>query len=143
MADPIGILTSALDVARKVYDIVQTIKDAPDTIKALEKETGRVRGLLAKMLSPSSDRPPIVSQNTDVEDPQVKALLDDATELTATVEAFLAKATKRNEDGTHKVKKVRWPFHAAEAGQLAERFRVFYMLLVAVCSVSTSCVVAL
>ena len=46
MADVIGILGFALHAAHKVYDIVQTIKDAPEAVRTLGKEASRVEARL-------------------------------------------------------------------------------------------------
>ena len=108
MADVIGILSFALHAAHKVYDIVQTLKDAPDAARALGKEASRVKGLLTVMLPQPNGEPSPLLRNDG--NPLVKALVDDATELETAVEALFAKAVKRKEDGTHAVRKSRWNF---------------------------------
>ena len=137
MADPIGILTSALDVATKIYDIVQMIKDAPETIKRLERESSKVKGLLSKLF-PSGSRPSAVLERADMEDPEMVALVEDARALTTAVETFLEKSTKQKDDGSRKVKKHLWPFRSGDADDLSDRFKTFYSSLAAVLAVSTS-----
>ena len=139
MADPIGILTSALDVATKIYDIVKTIKDAPETIKRLERESSKVKGLLSKLF-PSGSRPSAVLEKADMEDPEMVALIEDARALTAAVETFMEKSTKQKDDGSRKVKTLLWPFRSGDADDLSDRFKAFYSSLAAVLAVSTSCV---
>ena len=139
MADPIGILTSALDVATKIYDIVKMIKDAPETIKRLERESSKVKGLLSKRF-PTGSRPSAVLERADMEDPEMVALVEDARELTAAVETFLEKSTKQKDDGSRKVKTLLWPFRSGNADDLSDKFKAFYSSLAAVLAVSTSCV---
>ena len=139
MADSIGILTSALDVATKIYDIVKMIKDAPETIKRLERESSKVKGLLSKLL-PSSSRRSAVLERADMEDPEMVALVEEARELTAAVETFLEKSTKQKDGGSRKVKMLLWPFRSGDADDLSDKFKAFYPSLAAVLAVSTSCV---
>ena len=87
MADVIGILSFALHAAHKVYDVVQTIKDAPDAVRALGKEASRVKGLLTVMLPQPNGEPSPLLRNDG--NPLVKSLVEDAQELEAAVEASL------------------------------------------------------
>ena len=137
MADPIGILTSALDVATKIYDIVKMIKDAPETIKRLERESSKVKGLLSKLF-PTGSRPSAVLERADMEDPEMVALVEDARELTTAVETLLKKATEQKDDGSRKIRKLLWPFRASEADELSDKFKAFYPCLAAMFAVSTS-----
>ena len=136
MADVIGILSFALHAAHKVYDIVQTIKDAPDAVRALGKEAARVKGLLTVMLPQPNGEPSPLLRNDG--NPLVKSLVDDAQELETAVEALLAKAVRRKEDGTHAVRKSRWIFYTGEAEKLSAQFQAFYGSLTAVYAVVTS-----
>ena len=136
MADVIGILSFALRAARKVYDVVQTIKDAPDAVRTLGKEASRVKGLLTVMLPQPNSEPSSLLRNVD--HPLVKTLVEDAKELGSTADTLLAKVTRQREDGTHIVKRYRWPFHAGEAEKLAGQFQAFYVSLTAVYAVATS-----
>ena len=136
MADVIGILSFALHAAHKVYDVVQTIKDAPEAVRTLGKEASRVKGLLTVMLpEPSGEPSPLLRS---VDNPLVKTLVEDAKELGSTAETLLAKVTRQREDGTHKVKRYRWPFHAGEGEKLSGQFQAFYLSLTAVYAVATS-----
>ena len=138
MADVIGILFSALHAAHKVYDVIQTIKAAPDAVRILGKEASRVKALLAMMLpDPNSEPSPLLRGN---DTPLVKVLVEDACELEAAVGALFAKAVKRKTDGRHQVRKYRWPFHAGEAEKLSSRFQAFHGSLTAVYAVITWCV---
>ena len=136
MADVIGVLSFALHAAHKVYDIVQTIKDAPDAVRALGKEASRVKGLLTVMLSEPNGE--LSSFLRNIDHPLVETLVEDAKELGSTADTLLAKVTRQREDGTHKVKRYRWPFHAGEAEKLAAQFQAFYVSLTAVYAVATS-----
>ena len=57
MADIIGVLSCALHAAHKIYDLSQTIKDAPDVVRTLEKEAGRVEHLLNLVLGTPGSTP--------------------------------------------------------------------------------------
>ena len=136
MLDVIGILSFTLHAAHRVYDVIQTIKDAPDSVRALGKETSRVKGLLTTMLpQPNGEPSPLLR---DVDNPLVKTLVEDAKELGSTAETLLAKVTRQREDGTHTVKRYRWPFHAGDAEKLSGQFQAFYVSLTAVYAVATS-----
>ena len=130
MADVIGILSFALHAAHKVYDVVQTIKDAPDAVRALGKEASRVKGLLTVMLPQPNGEPSPLLRNDG--NPLVKSLVEDAQELEAAVEVLLAKVTRQKEDGTHEIRKARWILHAGEVEKLSTQFHVFYGSLTAV-----------
>ena len=138
MADVIGILSFALHAAHKVYDVVQTLKDAPEAARALGKEASRVESLLAAMLPEpeSNSQPSPVLRSVD--NPLVKSLVEDAKELGSTADTLLAKVTRQREDGTHQVRRYLWPFHAGEAEKLSGQFQAFYVSLTAVYAVATS-----
>ena len=137
MADVIGILSFALHAAHKVYDIVQTIKDAPDAVRALGKEASRVESLLAVMLPiPESNSQPSPMLRS-VDNPLVKSLVEDAQELEAAVEVLLAKVTRQKEDGTLEIKKARWILCAGDVKKLSAHFQTFYGSLTAVYAVTT------
>ena len=138
MADVIGILSFALHAAHKVYDVVQTLRDAPDAVRALGKEASRVKGLLTVMLPQPNGEPSPLLRNDD--NPLVKGLAEDAKELETAVTVLLAKVTRQKEDGTHEIRKTRWIFYAGEVEKLSAQFQTFYGSLTAVYAVTTSCV---
>ena len=118
MADVLGILGFALHAAHKVYDLVQTVRDGPDAVQTLGKEASRVKGLLTLMLSaPTGDISSIQSNENSL----VETLVENAKQLDASVQVFLAKATTQQQDGRPKVKKLRWILHAGEAEKLRDR----------------------
>ena len=142
MADVIGILSFALHAAHKVYDVVQTLKDAPDAARTLGKEASRVKGLLAVMLpepEPESNGEPSPTLRR-VDNPLVKSLAEDAKKLETAVKVLLAKVTRQKEDGTYEIRKSRWIFYAGEVEKLSAQFQAFYGSLTAVYAVATSCV---
>ena len=140
MADIIGILSFALHAAHKVYDVVQTLKDAPDAARALGKEASRVESLLAAMLPESESNSQLSPILRSVDNPLVKSLVEDAQELEAAVKVLLAKVTRQKEDGTYEIRKSRWIFYAGEVEKLSAQFQAFYGSLTAVYAVATSCV---
>ena len=136
MVDPIGILAATLEVVSKVYDVVQTIKDAPETVRRLDREVVRVRSLLTKMV-PLGSGLSTANREGNAEEMDIAVLLEDARVLTTTVTTFLARATKQN-DGTTKIKIFHWPLLARDADKLSQQFKAFYLSLTAVYAVRTS-----
>ena len=50
MADVIGILGFALHAAHKVYNVIQSIQDAPSDVRALRDNAFQVHGFLEDLL---------------------------------------------------------------------------------------------
>ena len=139
MADIIGILAFALHATHKIYNIVESIKDAPNEIQALRDDALRVRGFLQELLnSPNEDRRVRQVNPGDLPDQQTEALVKHARGITAIADTFIAKATIPRNDGTYEVRKLKWPFYACQAKKLSKQFRSFYQSLTAVFTVSTS-----
>ena len=139
MADVIGILGFALHAARKVYTVIESIKDAPGEIQALRDDAFQVHGFLKKVLEQRDEGGPGAPLRArGVEDPQVDALLRRAQTITSIVNAFIKKTTTEKDDGTYAVKKLVWPVYAGDAKKLSEQFKAFYASLTAVYAVSTS-----
>lgn len=139
MADVIGILGFALHAAHKVYTVIESIKDAPNDIKALRDDAFQVHGFLTKLLGSQDEGEqsgPL--RVADVKDPQIAALVKKAQVISDTVEKFLSKTTTKKDDGTHAVKKLKWPLYAGEAKNLSEQFKAFYVSLTAAYAISTS-----
>ena len=135
MADIIGVLSCALHAAHKIYDLSQTIKDAPDVVRTLEKEAGRVEHLLNLVLgTPGSTPQPWGS----VDHYLLQGLVEDAEALVTAVDFLFGKTTKVNADGRHEAKKLTWPLYATLAKKLAEKFKAFHLSLTVVCTASTS-----
>ena len=138
MADVIGILSFALHAAHKIYDIIESIKDAPEVIQALRDDALQVHGFLKRFLDDRGSR----SRVEDAREPQVAALARKAERLVTSVDAFLSKATSQKRDGAHKVKRIKWPLYEGEARMLSEEFRAFYVSMTALYTLSASCVSA-
>ena len=134
MADAIGILGFALHAAHKVYNIIESIKDAPEVIQALRDDALQVHGFLERFLNEQASR----SCLDHAAEPQVAALVRKAERLATTVTNFLDKATAQKSNGAHEVKRVRWPLYAGEARKLSEDFRAFHLSLTALYTLSTS-----
>ncbi len=129
MADPLGIITSTLHAAHKVYEIVKTIKDAPEEIQALQDQAH----LLDSILPGMSDFLQRAGESTSM-----SLLAAKAGKLNASVERFLNKATKMSPRGERKVKKLKWWFNADEAKSLTGKLSVFYGALSASHSIESS-----
>ena len=138
MADIQGVLGCVLHTARKVSDVVQTIKDAPNAIHSLGQEALRSRIVLAKVVPPQEGLSANALRSISAQDPQIMVLLGQARDLTAAAESLLAKTTTRAEDGSYRVK-TRYRFSLADdAEKLSAKFATFYVSLTAMCAMSTS-----
>lgn len=131
MADAIGILGFALHAAHKIYDVVQTIKDGPDEIEALQTEAERVRGFLSDLIDGMrmDDTEQALQERASA---QFRALVKEARKLTESANSLLDKSTARKEDGSYRVTKMMWPLYAGSAKKLAEEFKHFNLSLCAV-----------
>ena len=139
MADIVGVLAFALHTTHRVFQVVQKMKGAPDTIRALERETLKVKTLLTSMLSSHDGVSFPALQNTS--EHLLRALIEDAEALTSSVDAFFNRTTQVNVDGIREAKRVRWLLRVNESRVLSERFKVLYSSLSAVHAVSTSYVI--
>ncbi len=128
MADPVGIVTSALHAIHKVYDALKKIKGAPEEIKYLQEEAIVLEGIMPQIMD-------ILAKEPD--SGHITLLVSRAKELTASVDKFVNAATKSIE-GKRKVKKLRWYFKGDEAKELAEKFRNFHGSLSAICGVHST-----
>ena len=139
MADVIGILGFALHAAHKVYNIIQSIQDAPSDVRALRDNAFQVHGfledLLDKQTKGESGHSPL---SRDDQSAAVAALVEQARDIVAAANKFIEKTTEPNEDGTYSVKKLQWLLKPGKAKALAEQFRSFYIQLTAVYTVSSS-----
>lgn len=144
MADVVGILGFALHAAHKIYNVIESIKDAPSDIRTLRDEALQVHGFLDKLLD-SKKEGELSSALCpgDLRDGQINTLVKNAETITKTVDNFIKKTTTEKDGGTYEVKKLKWPFYAGEAKKLSEQFKAFYSSLTAVYTVSTSYVIQL
>lgn len=131
MADAIGILGFALHAAHKVYDVVKTIKDAPDEIEALQTEAERVRGFLSGLIDGlrTDDTEQGLEERASA---QFRSLVKEAIKLTESANSLLDKATTMKEDGSYKVTRIMWPLYSGSAKKLADDFKHFNLSLCAV-----------
>ncbi len=125
MADPVGIVTSALHAIHKVYNLIQKIKGASEKIQTLQEEAVVLEGILPQIMA-------ILAREPHSE--CIAVLISRAEGLNDSVDRFVNAATKVAQ-GKRKVKKLRWIFKGDEAKELAEGFKSFYGYLSAVCNV--------
>lgn len=130
-ADVIGILGFALHAAHKVYDFVETIKDAPEEIRALQKQALFVCSFIPELQnSLNQTNSPSLARST-----QLQMLEEEGTELELSVEKFLDKVTKKRQDGLremNKISRVKYWFRTSGGQELRERFKDFLLHLTAV-----------
>ncbi len=122
--DAFGTVMSALHAAHKVYELVKTIRDAPEEIQALQDQAQLLDNILPRIKD-------VLQREGD--STLVALLVTKAEELTSSVTKFLDKATTTLQD-KRKVKKWKWLFRADEAKGLAEKLRAFYGSISAVCA---------
>ena len=131
MTDVIGTLSFALHAAHKVYNMLESIKDATGDVQTLRENALHVRGLLKIMLDSKDSR--------EAQNVQDIVLVQRAETVVAAVDEFIGKTT-REEDGERVIKKLKWPLYAGEARKLSAQFHALYLSLTATSAVSTSCV---
>ncbi|PSR72036.1 hypothetical protein PHLCEN_2v12102, partial [Hermanssonia centrifuga] len=101
---------SALHAVHRLYEVVRTIRDAPEEIQALQGQ--------AQLLENILPRPSDVLQRED-DSISIALLVSKARNLTLSVDKFLDKATTTLQ-GKRKVKKLKWLFNADEAKEFVE-----------------------
>lgn len=127
-----GTLQNIYTVSKKIYDIIQSIKEAPDAIRQLERQIVVVRGAFEALKRELEDR---ADADTDLiwSTEPCQQMLGRANELTEEAEVFLKKATKKKEDGPMQVRKVGWVlFSESDARKLATKFLEFNVSLGAI-----------
>ena len=129
MADVIGILGFALHAAHKLYDVVETIRDAPKEIKALQTQASLVRAFVPDIQQTFEEDTHTHPPSNDL---QLRILLEQATQLHDEVDAFLGKVTMAKTDGSHEVKKIVYIFRASGGRELQKQFERFIALLTAI-----------
>ena len=134
MTDVIGALGFALHAAHKVYNIIESIKEASEVIQVLRDDARQVHGFLKRLLDEQGNQ----FRVDHAQEPHVTALVRRAERLATFVDDFLGKATARKRDGAYEVKRIKWPLYASEARKLSEDFRAFYLSLTALYTVFTS-----
>ena len=135
MSFPFGSVGSVLQTACQIYDAVQKIKSAPETIHALQIEAARVRGLLTCMVETIGRDEGVYYASQDAAQLQPH-LIEQARSLTEAVNRFLEKATKTKQDGTREVMSIMWLRNVSEAKDLTSRFQAFHAALSAVYAVT-------
>lgn len=133
MADVIGILGFALHAAHKVYDVVKTIKDAPDEIETLKTQTKRVE-YFAAFIDQLQTEDQVLSEATTT---QFRTLATQAEKLTKSANSLLKKVTTNTTNDTDEVRKlnIKWPLYASRAKKIADEFKQLNLELGAVLTV--------
>lgn len=130
-ADVIGILGFALHAAHKVYDFVETIKDAPGEIRALQKQASFVCSFIPE-LQKTLNQP---QQLSLAKSTQLQMLEEEGRALEESVEKFLDKVTKKKQDGSREMNKfsrIKYWFRASGGQELRDQFKDFLLHLTAV-----------
>ena len=116
MADVVGILGFTLHAAHKIYNLMNTFRDAPDEYKSLQKEADRAHRYLPRL----ADSPRSIW--TDAQ-----SLAEEAEKLAQDTYDFLEKVARRNPDGTYRPKKRMFArsLWTGDAKRLAKSFARF------------------
>ena len=121
----LGTLQNVYTVAKQIYDVVQSIRNAPEAIRELERQAVLVQGVLGTLQSDLEGRgdAELVDWSTE----PCLSMIERAQELVKEAEKFLKKATKEKDDGRKTVRKLEWIFFAqSDAQVLATKFQTFY-----------------
>ena len=129
MADPIEIIQTAITVAQKIRNVVKSIKDGPQEIQALGRETTRLHGILGELVKDLDDR-----TNEDTMDWSLKPLqmsLIEARTLAEDVNTFFDKVLDQKVDGSSSLNIVNWLRHGSvtKVKEMVARFDRFYLSL--------------
>lgn len=121
-------LETIYQVGKKIYDIVQSIKKAPEAIRELETQVLLVQNVLEALkreLEGREDKE-LIDWSTE---PCLK-MLERARELAKEANEFLEKATTETGHAQRKVRKARWILcDESDAKELAEKFHKFHSSL--------------
>lgn len=122
-----GTLQNIYTIAKKIYDIIQTIKNAPKAILDLQTQVVLVQGVLQALQDELEGREDAELNNWSVE--AFLAMLDRGLELMNEAEGFLEKTTEK-ENSSRIVRGVKWIVSGeSDAKELAERFHKFHVSL--------------
>ncbi|PSR75441.1 hypothetical protein PHLCEN_2v9116 [Hermanssonia centrifuga] len=122
--DAFGTVMTAFHAAHKVYELVKTIRDAPEEIQALQDQVQLMDIVLPKIKD-------VLQREGD--STSIALLVTKAEELTSTANPFLNKVKAIFQD-KRKLKRLKWLFKAGEAKGLSEKLRAFHASLSVVCA---------
>ncbi|THG93512.1 hypothetical protein EW026_g7742 [Hermanssonia centrifuga] len=122
--DAFGTVMTAFHAAHKVYELVKTIRDAPEEIQALQDQVQLMGIVLPKIKD-------VLQREGD--STSIALLVTKAEELTSTANPFLNKVKAIFQD-KRKLKRLKWLFKAGEAKGLSETLRAFHASLSVVCA---------
>ncbi|KAF7796334.1 hypothetical protein EIP86_007511 [Pleurotus ostreatoroseus] len=129
-----GTFQNICTVGKKIYDIIQSIKNAPELIRELEAQVSLTTDIFEALKGELEERGD--EGVSDWSTTPYSKVLEQAGELMDETETFLEKATTEREDTTKRVRKMKWVLYAeADAKALTEKFHKFNASLSAVQSV--------
>ncbi|KAF7793290.1 hypothetical protein EIP86_004401 [Pleurotus ostreatoroseus] len=122
MVDPIEIVDKALWASKKIYGVVKSIKDAPEELKALDREVSRVVPVLEHLFETLGKR---AQEDDRIRDANaLRGLCDEARELIEKADGLLG----TNKDGTYKLRKKDWAKWIVKTSNREELTRKFQKL---------------
>lgn len=123
-------LQNVYTVAKKVYEIVQSIRNAPKVILELKSQVELVQGVLEALQDELEGR-----ENAELDDWSTAAflkMLDEVLELMKESERLLEKVTEKDRPSKI-VRTVKWViFDESDVKALGQKFRRFYGSLCAI-----------
>lgn len=129
MADPIEIIQTAITVAQKIRNVVKSIKDGPQEIQALGRETARLHGILGELVKDLDDRAHEAAVDWSLKPLQMSLI--EARTLAEDVNTFLDKVLDQKVDGSSSLNTINWLRHGSvtKVKDLVARFDRFYLSL--------------
>lgn len=118
-------LEDIYQVGKKIYDVVQSIKKAPEAIRELETQILLVQSTLEELKHELEGREDaeLIDGSTE---PLIK-MLERARQLSEKANEFLEKATTKTGNARRKVRKLKWVLcDESDAKELAEKFHMFH-----------------
>lgn len=127
MADPIGIITSALHASRRIYETLKTISDAPEEIQTLQLQASMVGSFLPNVLE--------MVEHDQTHDAlsgpeQLQILLTQAQGFQDAAQTFLTKVAKGSSSDLRS--RIKYTIRASSGRELQQRYQGLLITLIAV-----------
>ncbi|THG96283.1 hypothetical protein EW026_g5519 [Hermanssonia centrifuga] len=129
----IGIVAFGLHVAHKVYEVIDSIKDAPTDVLALKHDAEQIASLLLQLQQSRILDSAVLPPSADVA--VLKKPFEDAV---GEVELFINKVAEERRDGEIRVKKLQWFLKGSRCKKLRGSLASLKISIIAIVAASTS-----
>ena len=127
MADPLSILTTAIHVSHRIYDVLKTMSDAPEEIRTLQFQASMIDSFLPNVREMIEHD----QRHSPLSDPQqLQILLSQTRGFQDAAESFLNTVAKKTSSDLYT--RLKYTIRAADGKELKERFQSLLITLIAV-----------